>query len=314
MSSDQQATTPLQTARNLLRHRKLDEAIALVREIQQADQDNREAQELLGMALFLSRKFEEARDAFDLLVRMDPKNATAWVNLGAVQNVLQDHQASIRSLRNAIKRDKKSASAYYNMGIAQRAMKMNSMAISAYKEAIRLDPTLADAYVNLGNLYIEMNNLTQAVRMLEDGIKKCPQAKKLPVILEKAKRAKDGIRVEDAPLGRLVNEEELRNKQIRTAPRHLDDVQRVQERESLQGLVKTIRRSTKPVVTILDESLHHQLHILDLAASGKDTRAEAPAVFDEMRKTLDETERLRTLTREAIAEIRTHLRQTDPGL
>lgn len=314
MSPNQGEKKPTQIARKLLQQRRASEALALVREILEGDPDDREAQELLGMGLFMSGQFQEAKDAFDLLVRMDPRNPTAWVNLGAVQNVLKDHQASVRSLRNAIKRDKKCASAYYNMGIAQKAMKMNSMAISAYKEALRLNPHLADAYTNLGNLYIEMNNLTQAVRLLKEGVKKCPGAKKIPLVLAKAERAKEGIRIQDAPLGRLVDEKELEKKQIRTAPRKLDAATRVNERETLHDLGKTLRRATKPVVGLLNEPLPRQLHILDLAASQKDSRGEAPASFDGLRQTLEEMNRLRETAREAVGEVRALLQKTEPGL
>lgn len=313
MSTDPSDRNAIQIARRLLQQRKINEALAIIQEIKESDPDDREAQELLGMALFMSRQFEEAKEAFDLLVRMDPRNATAWVNLGAVQNVLKDHQGSIRSLRNAIKRDKKSASAYYNMGIAQKAMKMNSMAISAYKEALRLDPLMADAYINLGNLYIDMNNLTQAVRLLKDGLEKCPQSKKMPVVLEKAQRAKDGVRVKDAPLGRLVDEKELQRRQIRTAPRQLEPAQRVNEREALHDFGKTMRRSTKPIVELLKNRLQQQIHVLDLAAAQKDSRGEAPATYDQMTQTLAEMEELRKTAKEASGQIRDLLSKTDPG-
>ena len=110
MPTDRGADPPLKIARRLLQQRRIEDAIALIQEVRSAEPDQKAAVELLGMAQFMSRQFEEARQTFDLLVRMAPKDATAWVNLGAVQNVLKDHQASVKSLRNAIKRDKKSAS------------------------------------------------------------------------------------------------------------------------------------------------------------------------------------------------------------
>ena len=311
--TDADAATPLAVARRLIQERQVEDALAVVQEILAADQDSREAQDLLGMALFMLKRFEEARDAFEHLTRMDPRNATPYVNLGAVLNVLKDYQGAIKVLRNAIKRDKKCSSAYYNMGIAQRALEMNSMAISAYREAIRLDPEMADAYVNLGNLYIDMNNLTQAVRLLQDGVDKCPGSKKLPVILEKARRVKDGIKVETSPLGRLVDEEELKKRNIRTAPRQLDAVTRNEEREALQVHGKKIRRATRPIVELIGTDLQRQLHVVDLAAKQHDQRNEAPLAMEEMEQTLRNIAHLRSVARESIGEIRAGLQKTDPG-
>ncbi len=306
--------TPNKIARKLLQQRKVPEALKLLKELVAADDTDREAQELLGMALFMSRQVEDAKGAFDRLVRLDPMYATAWVNLGAVQNVLKDHQGAVRSLRKAAQRDKRCASAYYNMGIAQKAMKMNSMAISAYREAIRLDPRMAEAYTNLGNIYIEMNNLTKAVRLLEDAVQNCPNSQKLAAVLVKAKRAKEGVHVVKNPLGRLVNEEELSKKQIRTAPRQLDDAQRVHERENLQDHGKTIRRSTKPIVELLNGPFRKQLHTLELVAAQNDTRGNGTTAFDEMSKTLAEVTELRDSAREAVGLIRDQLQKTDPGV
>ncbi|MEQ9406629.1 MAG: tetratricopeptide repeat protein [Fuerstiella sp.] len=309
----EQISTPNLLARRLLQERKVDEALALLEETVQSSPDDPETQELLGMACFMSRRFEAAKVAFEKLTQLDPKYATGWINLGAVRNILNDHHGATKALRKAIKWDKKSASAYYNLGIAQKALKMNSMAISAYKEALKIDPCMAEAYSNLGNMYIQMNNLGQAVRLLEEGVARCPQSRKVAAILQKARRAKEGSRRSESPLGRLVDEKELAKKQIRTAPRDLDAAQRVHERETLHDLGKTIRRATRPLVEHLDKDLQQQLHILDLAAAQKDARGEAPATYDRMSKTLDEMDQLRLVTKTAIAEVRAHLRTTDPG-
>ncbi len=314
MTSESAAANPLHIARQLLRERKINEALTLLEELMQENAEDREGQELLGMALFMSKRFEEAKSAFQQLTRMDPTNATAWVNLGAVQNTLGDHHGATKTLRKAIQKDKKSASGFYNLAIAQKALKMNSMAISAYQEAIKIDPKMAEAYTNLGNMYIEMNNLRQAIKLLEAGVEQCPNSPKVAAVLEKAKAAKSGVKKVNAPLGRLVNEEELAKKQIRTAPRELDGAMRIHERETMHDLGKTIRRSTRPLVELLNNRLQQQLHIMDLAAAQKDARGEAPATFEEMVSTIDEMDRLRSVSVTAVLEIKAQLEKTDPGI
>lgn len=314
MSSQQSEETPVLKAKALLQQRKVPAAVALLNEHLQTTPEDKAAIELLGMACFMSREYEQAREAFEKLTRADPMYAAAWTNLGAVQNVLQDYQGATRSLQKAIKRDKKSASAYYNLGIAQRAMKMNSMAISAYREANKLNPSMPEPYTNLGNIYIEMQNLTQAIRVLEDGLKHCPDSPKIAAILEKAKTIKEGNRRNEAPLGRLVDEEELAKKQVRTQKRELTAAERNQERDSLKAISKSLRNAKKAMVPLLDVALNQQLHILHMAAVQKDTKGDAAGAYEEMTTTLQQLDGYRRITVRSIQEIRAHLERTDPGV
>lgn len=314
MTSQQPEETPVSRAKSLLQQRKVPAAISLLTEHLQNAPEDKAAIELLGMACFMSRNYDQAREAFENLTRADPMYAAAWTNLGAVQNVLQDYQGATRSLQKAIKRDKKSASAYYNLGIAQRAMKMNSMAISAYREANKLDPSMPEPYTNLGNIYIEMQNLTQAIRVLEDGIKHCPDSPKIAAILEKARTIKEGNRRNEAPLGRLVDEKELAKKQVRTQKRELTAPERNQERETMKTISKSLRNAKKAMVPLLDTALNQQLHILHMAAVQKDTKGEAASAYDEMTTTLQQLDGYRRITSRSIQEIRTHLERTDPGI
>lgn len=313
MNSREPSVT-LDQARSIYKQGKASEAIQLLRGHLQQHSSDRDAQELLAMFLYSARKIEEAKDAFHQLTRMDPKYSSGWVNLGAVKNLLKDFNGATKDLRKAIQIDKKCASAYYNLGIAQKALRSNSMAIAAYREAIRLAPKMPEPYANLANMYIEMKNLRQAVKVAEDGFSNCPDFKKIKVILDKAVALKEGIRRDEAPLGRLVNEEELARKQVRLGGRQLEATIRNEERDMFRAESKTARRCTKPIAELLAHKLPHQLHVLSMAAAQKDTQGEAADVFDEMQKTIGEIDRLRQTTREAISNIQLQLQKTDPGL
>ena len=314
MGSDKSADSVVKTARDLIRKKKLDDAIALLTRYVDAAPHDRNGYELLGMAYFMKKEYEPALSVFHNLTRADSSYAPGWVNLGAVQNVTGDHQGATRSLRKAIKSDRKSASAYYNLGIAQKALKMNSMAISAYKEAIKLDPRIVEAYVNLANIFIDMSNLTQAMRVVNDGLKQCPDSGKLKAIRQKATDKQDAKRQNSSPFGRLVNEEELAKKQIRTTRRELTDAQRIEERDNVKALGKTLRQLQEPVVEILDTTLHQQLHLLNMAAAQKDSRGDALAAFDEMTKVLGQLDLVRKKSADTIDEMKAQLERADSGV
>jgi tetratricopeptide (TPR) repeat protein len=309
MATGKTSTSAAQTVRQLLQKRQFDECLEFLRNHLQREPGDSECQELLGMTLFVTKRYEDAKAAFERLTQMDPMYSAGWVNLGAVQNVLKDYQGATKSLRKAIQRDTKSASAYYNLGIAQKAMKMNSMAISAYREAIKLDPEMEEPHVNLGNIYMEMTNFAQAVKVLETGVERFPNSTKLRAVLRKAKDLKEGNRKKESPFGRLVDEEQLARKQIRTTKRELTATERNEERDFLRVIGKSIRKRTEPLVALLDETLHQQL-----PAAQKDSRGEAGTAYDKMTATLEELDAARRESSRSMAEIRTHLERTDPGL
>jgi Flp pilus assembly protein TadD len=313
MTEEKKVSVIVGQVRRLLHKKRTANAIVVLTAHLEEHPDDQDAQELLGVCHFMSKHYEEALTAFQDLTRLAPNFASGWVNLGAVQNLMEDHQGAAKTLSKALKKDRKNASAHYNLGIAQKALKMNSMAIASYREAIKLAPDMPEPYTNLGNMYVDMKSLSQAVKILEEGLKNCPKSAKLAAVLARAKELKEGRRLNEAPLGRLVDEEELANRQIRTEKRELTSVQRNEERDSLRDLTKKVRHFTKPFVPLLDEALHHQLHILQLAAAQGDTRNEAPAAFDKMVETIRELDRVRHGATEATAAMKAQLEKAESG-
>ena len=306
MADKPNATPEIVAARQLIRQGNTAGAIEQLQKLLELDDANKAALELLGVAYFRQRSFEEAQKAFEKLTRLDPMNSGAWVNLGAVQNVLKEFQKATNALRKAIQRDRKSASAYFNLGIAQKGLKMPKMAVSAYQEALKLKPTMTDATVNLGNLYIEMKNFRQAVKVLEDGLQHDPKAAKLQRILQKAKEEQKGIRQEAAPFGRLVDEKELARKQKRLARRELSTLERNQEREDVQEATKEIRHHVRRLVPLIDAALQDNLHILHLSAAQHDSRGEAPNAFDNMLQVMKALGEHRNAIEKSMTAIRQH--------
>lgn len=312
--SDSSRSKAVIQARKKLRSQDVEGAIELLQNHQAQHPEDSSATELLGMCLFTARRHEEAKDVFESLTRQSPQLASAWINLGATQNVLQDFNGASKSLRKALKFERNSASAYYNLGIAQKGLKMNANAVSAYQEAVKLDPKLAAAYANLANLFIDMKNNKQAIRTLESGLKECPDDRKIAALMKKVTGLTAEAKRSVAPLGRLVDEEELAKKQIRTGKRDLTSKERQSERTLLKTHSKKIRDQMPELVSLLDNDLTQQIHFLHLAALQRDDRGEAVASYQEMTNTLETIDQTFQETSLAAAEIRDHLSRTDPGI
>lgn len=314
MANQDSGNSDISLARKKLRSRDVSGAIQILQEVTQRSPNDSRATELLGMCLFTAKDFESAKTVFEKVTRLNPQLVSGWINLGATQNVLQDFTGASKSLRKALKCNRKSASAYYNLGIAQKGLKMNSNAVSAYQEAIHIDPKLAEAYANLANLFIDMKNNKQATRTLEAGLKECPDDRKLAVLLKKVQGMTDDAKRAVAPLGRLVNEEELAKKQVRTAKRDLTSSERTAERTLLKTHSKEIRDRLPELISLLDHDLTQQIHFLHLAALRRDERGEAIHSYEEMAETMSIFDHWRQETQNTTSEMRSHLQRTDPGL
>src|SRR6516162_10881163 len=69
----------------------------------------------LATVYFQLREFTSAAHHFREVTRLDPRRAGAWVNLGAVLNLLDQLDEALTVLRKGIQIDNKRVEGYYNM-------------------------------------------------------------------------------------------------------------------------------------------------------------------------------------------------------
>ncbi len=109
----------------------------------------------LATVYFQLRELTSAAHHFKEVTRLDPHRVGAYVNLGAVVNLLDQLDEAIIALRRSIQLDAKRVEGYYNLGLVYRRKGQVDLAIQAYREAIRLNPRMSDAHLNLANLLFE---------------------------------------------------------------------------------------------------------------------------------------------------------------
>jgi tetratricopeptide (TPR) repeat protein len=128
----------------------------------------------LATVYFQLREFTSAAHHFREVTRLDPLRAGAFINLGAVLNLLNQYDDAITALRRGIQLDAQRVEGYYNLGLVYRRKGQNDLAITAYREAIRLNPRMADAHLNLANLYLDKQQSRQALQHYEAALKLRP--------------------------------------------------------------------------------------------------------------------------------------------
>ncbi len=99
-----------------------------------------------------TNRHAEAVKQYRELVKINPNNAGAHINLGLSLYYLRDYAGALSTFDAVIKRDPKNAVAYNNRGVVLEATKNKDLALTAYKRAIELRADYTDAKNNRDRL------------------------------------------------------------------------------------------------------------------------------------------------------------------
>jgi tetratricopeptide (TPR) repeat protein len=149
----------------------------------------------LATVYFQLRELTSAAHHFREVTRLDPQRSGAYINLGAVLNLLEQFDDAVTALRKGIQLDSKRVEAFYNLGLVYKRKGQADLAITAYREAIRLNPRMADAHLNLANLYMEREQPRLALQHYEQAAKIRPGWEKADEGVAQAKAAMEGAAV-----------------------------------------------------------------------------------------------------------------------
>ncbi len=143
----------------------------------------------LATVYFQLRELTSAAHHFKEVTRLDPQRVGAYVNLGAVMNLLDQLDEAVVALRRSIQLDAKRVEGYYNLGLVYRRKGQIDLAIQAYREAIRLNPRMSDAHLNLANLLFEKEQYRLAETNYQKALELRPGWEKAIDGLEAAREA-----------------------------------------------------------------------------------------------------------------------------
>jgi tetratricopeptide (TPR) repeat protein len=137
--------------------RRYEDAIEKLNRVIRLDPLSARAYDNLGLALDMSGRPEEARDVFLKAVELNRKlpDPSPWPphNMGYLLVRLLEFKDAEKALRESLKYDPRFATAHYHLGRALEGDGRDSEAIDEYRVAISLDPTAVEALYSLGLLY-----------------------------------------------------------------------------------------------------------------------------------------------------------------
>ena len=149
---------------------KYDEAIQAYDEAIRLDPEMAMAWNNKGWALHKLGKYDEAIQAYDKAIELKPEYAHAWNNKGETLRSQGNYADAILALDEAIRLDPKNAIVWYNKGLALSDQGKYEEAIDATNHAIDLDPQLASAWSNKGNVLAEQGKYEEAIEAYNHAI------------------------------------------------------------------------------------------------------------------------------------------------
>ena len=109
---------------------------------------------------------EQARDAYERALDLDPDMAEAHVNLGRLLHLAGERGRAEPQYREVVRLNPDDPTPHFNLGVLLDESGRRDEAVHAYRQAILRDPDFADAHCNLGLLLESMGRGQEAVRHL----------------------------------------------------------------------------------------------------------------------------------------------------
>jgi len=145
-------------------NRAMDRALALNGELP-------EVQYARGRGLLAEKKYTEAKEVLEKVVKRDPGLDDAWANLGVTYRVLGDYAQGLRAIQTATKLNPRYFRHQVYLGLFFHEFSENDRAVAAYRKALELKPTSLSAWVNLGATYLKMSRPKDAATAMTESLK-----------------------------------------------------------------------------------------------------------------------------------------------
>jgi protein O-GlcNAc transferase len=168
----QQAAAALQQGLVLHQQGRLNEARTAYQYVLRLEPENVAALNLMGEISVLTNDPTTALDLFTKATRIDPKNALLHVNQGNAYSALNRHGAAVACYEQAIALDPESNVApYYWRGISLQQLRRHEAAIASYDQAIALGSDLdGPAYYGRATALVELEQYAAALESFDSAI------------------------------------------------------------------------------------------------------------------------------------------------
>jgi protein O-GlcNAc transferase len=133
-----------------------------------------QAQRVTALAAAQAGRFEEARSAFERSLELDPNNATAWVNLGAVHQALREFEPALQRYAQALRLNPGSPEAWNNRALVLAELGRCEEAVSSCDLAVSLRPEYGEAHNTRGLALQGLHRWPEALASHDEALRRKP--------------------------------------------------------------------------------------------------------------------------------------------
>ena len=125
-----------------------------------------------GFDLGKLKRYEEAIEAYEKAIEINPKDNDAWYNKGFRLARLKRYEEAIEAYEKAIEINPKDDKAWLNKGFCLGKLRRYEEAIEVSEKAIEINPKEALGYSNIGELFFKLGNLEDASKNAKNALKR----------------------------------------------------------------------------------------------------------------------------------------------
>jgi Flp pilus assembly protein TadD len=125
--------------------------------------------------LYDQQKYNEAIQAYDKAIEIDPQKADAWYSKGNALKAQSKYDEAIKAYDKTIQLNPNYANAWYNKANTLKAQSKYDEAIKAYDRVIEINPQYVSAWINKGVALDDLGKYDEAVQAYNKAIEIKPQ-------------------------------------------------------------------------------------------------------------------------------------------
>jgi tetratricopeptide (TPR) repeat protein len=151
------------------------EALTAFEQVIQLDPKNATAYHGMGNALHALNQPEEALSAYEKAIKIDPNYAVAWCGKGNILCDLKRYEEALIGFERSIQLDHKLACGYIGKGNSLRNLNRNQEALTTYEQAIKLAHNDANLHNSKGEILRDLNRNEEALASFEQATQIAPE-------------------------------------------------------------------------------------------------------------------------------------------
>ena len=130
----------------------------------------------LGVDLFAHGRLDDAIQAYETALKINPKDPIALDGMGCCFFNKDQMAEATKWLQRSLQVNTNQSNSLFNMGSVLAQQQRYPEAIKYYKDALKIDPENPDIYDSLGNVFLRQKRYVEAIRCYEDASRLAPES------------------------------------------------------------------------------------------------------------------------------------------